>query len=79
MSDKELPERMGIAETKLDTLTRRMDDLELARKNYQEKRERNLITGMWLCLRLMALTTVLTMTTPKMREGLEKFWGYLFP
>lgn len=75
---KDIPERMGIAETKLEEHGRRLESLESTRSDQQTRREKTLIEGMWTCIKLVLLTSILTLTTPRVRDFIAKFWGMWF-
>lgn len=75
MTEKLIPERLGIVETKVEDHGERLDSLE--KVNDQEKK--TLIKAMWFCIKLLFTVTVLTLVTEKMKDRIIAVLGVLWP
>lgn len=71
-------DKNGFWEAELTEVKRRLKLLEDKNEKEQENREKLLLKGMWLCIKIAMITTLLTFTTPKMRAALASLWGSLF-
>ncbi len=75
MSDKSMPERMGVAETKIDDLETRTNKLEQS----NEDRKNWFLRQLWGLMKMLLGVTVLTFLTEMAKDGCrvcKSFVGY---
>ncbi len=79
MSDKTLPERIGIVETEVAIIKKNYGDRLVSLEAVNDQEKKTLIKAMWFCIKLLFTVTILTLVTEKMRDHIIAVLGVLLP